>query len=546
MSDNDKTPNIPRDEDRTVFRPNPAPRRATPAEAPPASAPAQPAAAQPAAAPLDDRTVFRPSPNFKAKPATLSPAPAAPEPNAPAPGTPAEVKRPAVADAAPVHDDRTVFRPNPGGRKTPVAPPPSAVSADAAAPLATTPPRQAAVQSAEIRTPGDNSILRAAGPVLLMLGRLRASLVRAQPATLVPQFSEAILKFGNDLKEAGVAEEPASKATYILCATADKVLASLPGEDRAAASRDSLMTRFFGEATSGQKVFSEIDAVKNDPAFYSVVELAHACLALGFQGGARTTTTADALERDVQQDLYDVIQKAKARQSRYLSLRWEGQSIPSLAVRLHVPLWAVASAVALSLFLIFIGLRLWLGHSAEQAAQTMITLNPPEAVTLARRTSVPPPVPAPQSAEQASQLDRIRQALQPDIASGQLTLDTTPNQIIIRLPERILFQPGRTSLQASGEALLARVIEAIKGEDGAIRIIGNSDTTPVSNARFASNFEVSEAYAATVEGVLKQKIPQPNRVTSEGKGSDAPVATNDTFDGRQKNRRVDIVIPRKD
>jgi len=533
MSDKDKTPNIPREEERTVFRPNPAPRRAAPPETPPLAAP-----------PLDDRTVFRPSPNFRAS--GSQPAPAETPSAASPPQPPAEARRPAVVDTGLPHDDRTVFRPNPGGRKTPVAPPPSAASAETPSQLSAGAPRQAAVQSAEIRTPGDNPILRAAGPLLLMLGRLRASLVRAQPATLVPQFSEAILKFGNDLKEAGIAEEPASKAKYILCATADKVLASLPGEDRAAASKDSLMTRFFGEATSGQKVFSEIDAVKDDPAFYLVVELAHACLALGFQGGTRTTTTADALERDVQQDLYDVIQKAKARQSRYLSLRWEGQSIPSLAVRLHVPLWAVAGAVGLTLFLIFIGTRLWLGHSAERAAQTMITLNPPEAVTLARRTSVPPPVPAPQSPEQASQLDRIRQVLQPDIASGQLTLDTTPNQIIIRLPERILFQPGRTSLQASGETLLAHVADAIKSEEGAIRIIGNSDTTPVSNARFASNFEVSEAYAATVEGVLKQKLPQPNRVTSEGKGSDAPVATNDTLDGRQKNRRVDIVIPRKD
>jgi len=537
MSDKDKTPNIPRDEDRTVFRPNTVPRRVVPAEPTP----------PPSEAPLDDRTVFRPSPNFRAassgaagtssdaasdKPATPPPAAATPTPAAPDGGLP--------------HDDRTVFRPNPGGRKTPVALPASTPATTGAAPLSAAPPRQAAVQTAEISTSGENPILRAAGPLLLMLGRLRASLVRAQPATLVPQFSEAITKFGNDIKEAGVAEEQASKAKYILCATADKVLASLPGEDRAAASKDSLMTRFFGEATSGQKVFSEIDAVKNDPAFYPVVELAHACLALGFQGGARTTTTADALERDVQQDLYDVIQKAKARQSRYLSLRWEGQSIPSLAVRLHVPLWAVGGAVALTLFFAFIGLRLWLGHTAENAAQTMITLNPPEAVTLARRTSVPPPAPTPQSPEQASQLDRIKQALQPDLASGQLTLDTTPNQIIIRLPERILFQPGRTSLQASGETLIGHVADAIKDEDGTVRILGNSDTTPVSNARFASNFEVSEAYAATVEGVLKQKLAQPNRVTSEGKGSDAPVATNDTLDGRQKNRRVDIVIPRKD
>jgi type VI secretion system protein ImpK len=436
--------------------------------------------------------------------------------------------------------DHTVFRPNPGGRK------PSAPSALALADtVPITAPRQGVVQSAELRAPSDNPVLSAAAPLLLLLGRLRASLVRAHPASLTPQIAEAIQRFDADLQAEGIAEDQAKIAKYIVCATADKVLANLPGEDRAGAARESIMTRFFGEATNGQKVFETIESVKSEPGSYQVVELAHACLALGFQGAHRSSTAADALERDVQHELYEVIEKAKAQQSRYLSPHWEGQAIPSLAVRLHIPFWAVAGVVFSGLFLLFIGMRLWLSHRAELAAQTMIALNPSEPVTLARRSAVSPPPAIQQSPEQISQFEKIKKALQTDIAANLLSLDTTPNQIIIRLPEASLFQPGKTSLLDSAKTLLSDVVAALATEDGGLRIIGNLDTTQISNARFASNFEVSQAYAETVASFLKPKLPS-EQIAAEGKGSDAPIATNDTAEGRQLNRRVDIVVPRRD
>jgi type VI secretion system protein ImpK len=520
MSDKDKMPNVPSGDDRTVFRPNPAPRKVAVAPTPPADTP-------PAPGPREDHTVFRSTPAPRAPAA----APTAPPP-------------PANDKAGPaVHDDRTVFRPNPGGRRPVAAPPQTAEPALAPGPAA---PRQSVQQSSELAAPNDNPILRAAGPLLLLLGRLRTSLVRAQASSLAPQITEAIQKFETSLQESHISAEQANAAKYILCATADKVLANLPGDDRPPGARGSLMSRFFGEAMTGQKVFSEIERIKSEPGFYPVVELAHACLALGFQGAPRTTTTAEALERDIQHDLYEIIERAKARQSRYLSPHWEGQSLPSQAVRLHVPFWAVAGAVALSLFILFIVLRTLLGHNAEEAAQTMVTLNPPNPVTLARRSSVPPPAPAPQSATQISQLEHIRKVLQPNIAAGLISLETTPNQIIIRLPEKGLFQQGKTSLQEDGRALLMYVVAALDDEKGPIKVIAHSDNTPVSNARFASIFEVSQVLANTVASVLKQSLSQPDRVEAEGKGSDAPIASNDTPQGREKNRRIDIVIPRSD
>ena len=61
---------------------------------------------------------------------------------------------------------------------------------------------------------------------------------------------------------------------------------------------------------------------------------------------------------------------------------------------------------------------------------------------------------------------------------------------------------------------------------------------------FPSNVELSQARAKAVGELLKTKLAQQDRINSEGKGADAPIAPNTTPDGRAKNRRVEILIQR--
>jgi type VI secretion system protein ImpK len=83
-------------------------------------------------------------------------------------------------------------------------------------------------------------------------------------------------------------------------------------------------------------------------------------------------------------------------------------------------------------------------------------------------------------------------------------------------------------------------------EPGAIRIDGYSDTDPIKTVSFPSNWELSEARAKSVASVLKTDLSKPDRVTVSGKGSDNPVAANDTVENKAKNRRVEVSIPRAD
>lgn len=454
-------------------------------------------------------------------------------------------KAPSLVNAQPHRqgstDDKTLFWPNPGGRR-----PLRAAASPAPKPAAPS-PRQSAVQALNLAAPNANPILQAAGPLLLLLGRLRAALLRAQGSGLRPQIAAAIETCEREMRAAGVAADEANRAKYILCATADEVLASLPGEDRAIAAQPDLTTRCFGEEPSGRRFFDEIDRVKADPkAHYFLLELLHACLALGFQGAHLTLPVGAATLQEIRHDLHDLLQNTRPAPAQGLSPRWQGQPLTSHAVRVRVPLWTTAGVVALMLFGVFIGFRVLLGQKAEAAAETIGALNPPTPVTLGRKVAVAPPPAPPPTLAQASQLDHIRMALEPSIAAGTLSVDSTANQIVIHITDKALFQPGKSAILDAVRPLMKYIALALDDEKGVIKVVGHSDNTPISNARFASNFELSLERAEAVGALLKQSLAHPERVETEGKGADAPIASNDTAEGRGKNRRVEIVVPRSD
>ena len=96
-------------------------------------------------------------------------------------------------------------------------------------------------------------------------------------------------------------------------------------------------------------------------------------------------------------------------------------------------------------------------------------------------------------------------------------------------------------------APIARKIAAsLDKEPGAIRIDGYTDSDPIRTIAFPSNFELSEARAKSVAGLLKSDLAKPERVVVAGKGAENPVAPNDTEANKSKNRRVEISIPRAD
>jgi type VI secretion system protein ImpK len=470
----------------------------------------------------DERTIFRPLPPSRP-----------PQRAQEAEGQP--VDPPGMTRVQGLGDERTVFRPNPAGRRPQAEPDPARGPVAAA-------PRKAAVQGPLLAAPNANPVMRAASPLLVLLGRLRTALVRAPDSGMTSQIAAAIEKCDAEMMAAGVAPEDAGAAKLALCASADEVLANIPGDERAAGGQPGLMTRFFGEKNGDRRFFDEIDRVEKDPRrHFFLLELFHACLALAYQGAAAGSGAAAAMT-----DLRALLQKTGPAAPAALSPHWQGQPLASHAVRLRVPLWTVAGLVGLTLFSAFIGFRVSIGQRSEAAAKAIGALNPQTPVTIGRKVEVEPPRAPPPTPAQASQLDHIRNVLAPNISAGTLSVNATANQIVIRIVDRDLFQPGKSTILDDVKPLMMYVAMALDDEKGAVKVAGHSDNVPISNARFASNFELSLERANVVGALLKQALSHPERVETEGKGADAPIASNDSPEGRAKNRRVEIIVNRND
>jgi chemotaxis protein MotB len=118
----------------------------------------------------------------------------------------------------------------------------------------------------------------------------------------------------------------------------------------------------------------------------------------------------------------------------------------------------------------------------------------------------------------------------------------TKDGLVISLSEAGFFAPGEAVIDAQADEVINTIAESVKTTSASIRIEGHTDSTPISNAKFPSNWELSTARAASVLVRLTEKGIAPERLSAAGYAGFQPVADNATPEGRAQNRRVDVVI----
>jgi chemotaxis protein MotB len=91
--------------------------------------------------------------------------------------------------------------------------------------------------------------------------------------------------------------------------------------------------------------------------------------------------------------------------------------------------------------------------------------------------------------------------------------------------------------------LLVKIGTLLKGTRGEIIIAGHTDNLPLRGGPYKSNLGLSMARAASVADFFLKKVSiDPERISTMGFGEHRPLATNDTKQGREKNRRVEIIL----
>ncbi|HXW72972.1 MAG TPA: type VI secretion system protein TssL, long form [Methylocella sp.] len=464
--------------------------------------------------------------------------------------------------------DKTVFRPTPGGRRpqapSGATPPPLSPSVVPfargeqpgeewirgydSAPPAEPPTQEEVPRVEELVVPHENPLMQAAGPLLQLLGRLRVTLVRASPAGLMDRVAATVMLFEKEIRATGISAEKAETAKYILCATADDIVQNIPAEERHVWVQFSMLARFFRERIGGVRFFEELDRAKMDPVQnYQLLELMHACLALGFQGIHRTSSGGAGKLQEIQRNLYEILRKIRPRTERNLSPHWRGQSLGRSVMRVRVPFWTVFSAATLLLFTLFLTLRTLLSGGAEVAAADLMGLHSRGEIKLAGHPTAPPPEPPPPPPNKLTQLQRIRLALAPEIAAGKVDATQTATKIKIIVSDLVPFDSGQATLRSQFLPIAKQIAETLEKEPGAISVIGHTDNVKLSRTSpFSSNWQLSMERAKAVANVLRLGLSDPSRIEIDGRADYEPLASNDTAQGRAQNRRVEIMLARSD
>jgi type VI secretion system protein ImpK len=150
----------------------------------------------------------------------------------------------------------------------------------------------------------------------------------------------------------------------------------------------------------------------------------------------------------------------------------------------------------------------------------------------------PPPVPSPAP-------DPLYVFLKPEIDQGLVTVLGNHAMPIVRIRNAGMFTSGSATVAPSYDRLLQRIGEALKGEKGPVVVNGYTDNEPIHTVRFPSNFQLSTARAEAARAIIVRALGQPDRVTAQGHADGDPVASNATAEGRDQNRRIEVVLQRQ-
>jgi chemotaxis protein MotB len=184
--------------------------------------------------------------------------------------------------------------------------------------------------------------------------------------------------------------------------------------------------------------------------------------------------------------------------------------------------------------------------------QGEVTAAPGDPLTPTFQIELPeiPERPPAASAEDVKTIDNLSQqlssALSEMIDSEDVIIKQGEDWLELEIKSRVLFQSGDARLARAAVPVIGEIADILQTSANPIQVEGFTDNQPINTPRFPSNWELSAARAASVVHLLDRYGIQPDRMSATGYGEYKPIADNSTEAGRQKNRRVVLVILGRD
>jgi len=149
------------------------------------------------------------------------------------------------------------------------------------------------------------------------------------------------------------------------------------------------------------------------------------------------------------------------------------------------------------------------------------------------------------AAPAADGLDQRRRDLERLLQGTEGSVQVRDGDLVISLPGTITFDSGSSKLTSRGETMLRRIVGEIQNRyrDNTISVEGHTDTDPIKKSKFGTNWRLSVERAMAVRDYLEKNGGlDPGRCRVVGYGPYRPLANNSSANGKEKNRRVEIVI----
>lgn len=378
-----------------------------------------------------------------------------------------------------------------------------------------------------------NPLVAHAAPVLAMAAAIQSGRWQVPMQEFHARATAAIRKFESAI-EPLYPEGARQRAKYAVCATIDDVMQNLPGVAGGGAqwAQRNMVVTFFRENIGGDRLWEFVQEMLRDPARNrDLIELFHACLAAGFEGRTRTMPDGFSRKREVMSNLVGALEHLRGMSQHEIVHHWKGQVAPRRPGNFWGLVELVGAIAAGVCFLIYLVFFLVLMSSGADAEKRVAGLFPGDPLTLNRSAASLPVAP---SATEA----RLRQFLAKEIE--QKLVEVEGNRV--RTTVGTLFEPASDQLVDGRRAIFDRIGEAAELEKGTITVEGHADSDRIATIAFPSNIALSEARAKTVAEVIRSKLSDPSRVKAVELGDTVPLASNDSAEGKARNRRVEVVL----
>lgn len=379
-----------------------------------------------------------------------------------------------------------------------------------------------------------NPLMAHAAPVLAMAAALQSGRWQVPMKEFHRRAKEAIGQFEAAIQPI-YGEGVRQRAKYAVCATIDDVAQNLPGVGGGGAqwAQRNMVVTFFRENIGGDRFWDFVQEMLHDPQKNrDLIELFHACLAAGFEGRTRAQPDGFSRKQKVMASLVGALDHVRSLSQHEIVRHWEGEKSP----RQPNNFWglvglvsAIASSICFAVFLLYSAF-LWFG--GEEPLNRVNALLPTDAsLTLNRNVAN---LEMPPSATE----DRLRQFLADEIRQGLVVVEGNR----VRTTVGTLFESASNELVSGRRAIFEKIGRAIEKEKGRVTVEGHADSDKISTIQYPDNIALSQARANTVADIIKGQMSDPGRISAVGLGDTMRIDSNDTAEGKAKNRRVEIVL----